>query len=197
MSTQKCKIDNVSFPFLMLNGACRTTAMKRIIKTKSSAVPSSSNKNTVPAIDQSAAEELLDDKSTVLADVKEEVDDASKSTLAKFKFQPERKSMLTRNASPKKRQHIKLEHDIPPTKIKKEPKDDTKEDISMKSDSEWQVKGAPLNWEVVLNNLRDMRKNKDAPVDHMGSQMCRDEKQLPEVRKNYNCVRSGELVWFC
>ncbi|KAH0809547.1 hypothetical protein GEV33_013245 [Tenebrio molitor] len=44
------------------------------------------------------------------------------------------------------------------------------------------VKKAPPNdWEQVLANLREMRKNSDAPVDSMGCDKCQDETASPEV----------------
>lgn len=33
----------------------------------------------------------------------------------------------------------------------------------------------PKNWEQVLKHIRDMRKEKDAPVDTMGCERCSDD----------------------
>lgn len=42
-------------------------------------------------------------------------------------------------------------------------------------------KWEPENWNLVLNNIREMRKNADAPVDSMGCDKCMDNDALPEV----------------
>lgn len=39
----------------------------------------------------------------------------------------------------------------------------------------------PENWKTILNNIRKMRSDEDAPVDHMGCEQCVDEKEPPEV----------------
>lgn len=68
-----------------------------------------------------------------------------------------------------KREHIKVEYDpmiknkICTTAIKLESK-------------------IPLHWNVVLDNLREMRKTFDAPVDSMGCHKCCDESAPPKVR---------------
>ncbi|XP_066248123.1 endonuclease III-like protein 1 [Euwallacea similis] len=65
-----------------------------------------------------------------------------------------------------KREHIKIECD------------DNAEPVSRKS-----RKKMPDNWEEVLKNLRDMRKNFDAPVDSLGCHKCSDETASPEVMR--------------
>lgn len=39
----------------------------------------------------------------------------------------------------------------------------------------------PVNWEMVLGNLREMRKDFDAPVDTMGCHKCHDESASPNT----------------
>ncbi|KAG8234708.1 hypothetical protein J437_LFUL014324 [Ladona fulva] len=39
----------------------------------------------------------------------------------------------------------------------------------------------PANWEKIIDNIREMRKNKDAPVDNMGCDECPDKGVEPEV----------------
>ncbi|XP_053132091.1 endonuclease III-like protein 1 isoform X2 [Hemicordylus capensis] len=39
----------------------------------------------------------------------------------------------------------------------------------------------PRNWEQQLANIREMRKERDAPVDHMGGAKCFDHEAPPEV----------------
>lgn len=43
--------------------------------------------------------------------------------------------------------------------------------------SKWE----PSNWHTMLNNIREMRKNMDAPVDNMGCHKCHDDNAPPEV----------------
>lgn len=45
------------------------------------------------------------------------------------------------------------------------------------SDEKWM----PENWEEILNNIREMRRNRDAPVDNMGCEQCPDKSCSPEV----------------
>lgn len=40
---------------------------------------------------------------------------------------------------------------------------------------------APPNWKEVLANVREMRKNFDAPVDTMGCDKCQEDTASPEV----------------
>lgn len=44
----------------------------------------------------------------------------------------------------------------------------------------------PNNWELVLNNIRQMRSEKEAPVDVMGCDKCSDESAPPEVTQHSN-----------
>lgn len=41
----------------------------------------------------------------------------------------------------------------------------------------------PYNWEKILENLREMRKNFDAPVDSMGCDKCMDDSAEPKVSR--------------
>ncbi|XP_001366843.2 endonuclease III-like protein 1 isoform X1 [Monodelphis domestica] len=45
------------------------------------------------------------------------------------------------------------------------------------------LKWEPLNWRLQLENIREMRKSKDAPVDHMGAEQCHDQNAAPEVMR--------------
>jgi hypothetical protein len=49
--------------------------------------------------------------------------------------------------------------------------------------SKWE----PKNWHEVVNNIREMRKQRDAPVDTMGCDKCADESAPPEVNVDYYC----------
>lgn len=101
----------------------------------------------------------------------------TKINLSHFAFKREKKPVLG-SISPKKRKHVEVEYDDETTvsKIRKE-EDIQEESIGTLKD------GKPFHWETALKNLREMRKNKDAPVDSIGYQKCPDENEAPEVRK--------------
>lgn len=83
-----------------------------------------------------------------------------------------------------KREHIKVEYDEEnpsPSKRKYQQYQCKAETEKYESNDKM-----PLNWETVLYNLREMRKDFDAPVDSMGCNKCHDEKASPKV-KNYQC----------
>ncbi|KAF7266579.1 hypothetical protein GWI33_020087 [Rhynchophorus ferrugineus] len=61
-----------------------------------------------------------------------------------------------------KRQHVKIEYEASASKMNKV---------------------MPGDWETVLENLREMRKNFNAPVDSMGCDKCQDENAVPEVMR--------------
>lgn len=49
--------------------------------------------------------------------------------------------------------------------------------VSLEAKAEWE----PERWSEQLNNIRDMRKDRNAPVDHMGAEHCFDKTAAPEV----------------
>lgn len=68
-----------------------------------------------------------------------------------------------------KREHIKVE-------------DDNKNLENVETDKK--LKWEPPHWEEVLKNLREMRKDQEAPVDSMGCHKCMDE-EAPAVVSTY------------
>jgi len=54
-----------------------------------------------------------------------------------------------------------------------------KQEITVKTEAKepW----VPENWETVLDNIRTMRQDRDAPVDVMGAEKCTTENYPPEV----------------
>ncbi|RZC40382.1 HhH-GPD domain containing protein, partial [Asbolus verrucosus] len=113
-----------------------------------------------------------------------EPDEETKFDLSKFKLTPKPKLSLKTEADIKqeprpepldsinvkevktiKREHIKIEPDCDGASSAKNVK----------------IDGAPANWEQVLHNLREMRKNCDAPVDSMGCDKCQDGTASPET----------------
>lgn len=77
-----------------------------------------------------------------------------------------------------KREHIKIEPDeeIPSKTVKTDDIEDVKVNY-------------PLNWEVILRHLREMRKERTAPVDSMGCDQCMDD-GANEKDKRYQALLS-------
>ena len=44
-------------------------------------------------------------------------------------------------------------------------------------------KFVPDNWETILDNIRQMRRSRDAPVDSMGAEKCADRGASQQVQK--------------
>ncbi|XP_051877793.1 endonuclease III-like protein 1 [Pristis pectinata] len=53
------------------------------------------------------------------------------------------------------------------------------EQVSGEAKAEWE----PGRWREQLDNIREMRKGRDAPVDHMGAEQCFDKTAAPEVMR--------------
>ncbi|XP_032872673.1 endonuclease III-like protein 1 [Amblyraja radiata] len=51
--------------------------------------------------------------------------------------------------------------------------------VSLEAKAEWE----PERWSEQLNNIREMRKDRNAPVDHMGAEHCFDKTAAPEVMR--------------
>lgn len=81
-----------------------------------------------------------------------------------------------------KRRHVSVAYEDC-VKNKSERKEDTVHvDSSTEETENKKLKWEPKNWREVLNNIREMRKQRDAPVDTMGCDKCADESARPEVR---------------
>jgi endonuclease-3 len=81
-----------------------------------------------------------------------------------------------------KRRHVTVAYEDS-VKNTTERKEDTMHgDSSTEETENKKLKWEPKNWREVLNNLREMRKQRDAPVDTMGCDKCADESARPEVR---------------
>lgn len=77
------------------------------------------------------------------------------------------------------RDHVKIEYDEDdPSPSKRKCKVEKKEDIKTEKNDKM-----PYNWEIVLNNLREMRKSFNAPVDSMGCHKCHDDTAEPKARE--------------
>ncbi|XP_063917500.1 endonuclease III-like protein 1 [Zophobas morio] len=94
----------------------------------------------------------------------------TKPDLSRFKLAPKRK-LLSKNkeethsepSTSSDHKHIKREH------------------VKIEADEKPKKNWAPSDWEQILANVREMRKNFDAPVDSMGCNKCQEESASPEV----------------
>jgi hypothetical protein len=81
-----------------------------------------------------------------------------------------------------KRQHVSVTYEVC-VKNECDRKEDTMHgDSSTAQTGNKKLKWEPKNWREVVNNIREMRKQRDAPVDTMGCDKCADEDARPEVR---------------
>ncbi|GLV44582.1 uncharacterized protein CBL_13486 [Carabus blaptoides fortunei] len=138
--------------------------MKRITKDKScKIIPESSNKRSYAT--RSKKDNI---------EVKNALDDV-KPDLSQFKF--EKKNAVSEAPTKFQRKHIKVKYDsanATSINIKSEVKDE--------SDNK-KLRTEPPNWQEVLQNLREMRKNNNAPVDSMGCDKCMDENAPAETMR--------------
>lgn len=51
----------------------------------------------------------------------------------------------------------------------------------------------PENWELILNNIRQMRRSSDAPVDNMGCHCCVDENSSETVK--FFCIYPNSVYY--
>lgn len=122
---------------------------------------------------QESLENKTDIKQEDRVDSTDVEEKSSKINLASFEFKGKKRPVLEGSSS-KKRQHVKVEYDD--LKIKKEEVEDVEPENQVEVND-----GKPLNWRAMLNNIRKMRENKDAPVDSMGCHKCPDENESPKV----------------
>lgn len=59
---------------------------------------------------------------------------------------------------------------------------------------EKKLKLEPPNWSLVLDNVREMRKGRDAPVDNMGCDKCMDESAPPQVFMTYAIKKRYHII---
>ncbi len=65
--------------------------------------------------------------------------------------------------------------------------------VSGDEDSPW----APPDWKRVYDNILEMRKGRDAPVDSMGCERAHDEKAEPKVRVTTRRNRQWVSCYLC
>lgn len=88
-------------------------------------------------------------------------------------------NLLNKSGIMRKRRHIPISNeDSGAVEVM-----ETNAQIESKKDK-WE----PNNWIEVLNNIREMRKSGDAPVDTMGCDKCMEETALPNV-----CIKKISL----
>lgn len=113
----------------------------------------------------------------------------SSSTSSKY-FDTE--NTLPKKIEKKKRSPIKIEYeetekvvDVQSNDIKLE---DVKHEIIKKENTQEEDTWMPPNWEIVLNNIKEMRKHRTAPVDEMGCHKCVDPKASAKVGRFQSLV---------
>ncbi|XP_015434319.1 PREDICTED: endonuclease III-like protein 1, partial [Dufourea novaeangliae] len=92
------------------------------------------------------------------------------------------KDILPNTGRKKKRTPIKIKYEEVETesKVKNcEMKDEIVKEEVINIGSNW----VPANWEITLNNIKEMRKDRTAPVDEMGCHMCADPKASAKVSR--------------
>ncbi|PSN34065.1 Endonuclease III-like protein 1 [Blattella germanica] len=88
-----------------------------------------------------------------------------------------------------KRQHVTVAYDEPSKDDNGSKQSQIKEEQSTKDDTEMKkTKWEPKNWLEVVNNIREMRKNRDAPVDTMGCDKCSDDNAPVEVVRYHSLI---------
>lgn len=107
----------------------------------------------------------------VKKEVVDAVDDAAVVDVAKMPKKAD--SVESKPLKLKSKPKVKLEA----PEIKKEIADDT----PMKDESEAEEKWQPKNWKQLIENIREMRKTRSAPVDTMGCHKCCDETASEKV----------------
>ncbi|KAK4874433.1 hypothetical protein RN001_013793 [Aquatica leii] len=117
---------------------------------------SSAKKKTAP----------ITESSNDLENSNQPVDHRKKEDLSRFKLQPKQKINS-------KRPHVTAEYDE--STSPKKP--------ANKLAGKTLIENKPEHWEEVLKNLREMRKDFDAPVDTMGCDQCPDEAASPQDKR--------------
>lgn len=58
-------------------------------------------------------------------------------------------------------------------------------DVTVEEDAveKKKIKVAPKNWELIFNNIKEMRQTMKAPVDTMGCEQCADSKAPPNHQR--------------
>jgi len=54
----------------------------------------------------------------------------------------------------------------------------------IKKEEQWM----PLNWEIILENIKEMRKHETAPVDEMGCHKCADPNAIPSLSRYQSLI---------
>lgn len=164
-------------------------------------VPSKSSNSSLSRFTIESKPKLRSSNRLKREHVKIEYDNNSETSSSKIKEEPSNEFIeetITKSSQKKlkkvevdNKEEIKL---LSSTEIKKETEtEDTNENIkaepheekidvkNIKIKKKLKLGEKPCNWQKILENLREMRKNSDAPVDSMGCHKCMDESAEPKV----------------
>lgn len=71
--------------------------------------------------------------------------------------------------------------------------EETKADTVKNKRAKLEIKWEPENWKLQFDNIRTMRKEKDAPVDTMGCERCTKDNYTEKVKKLFSLF----LLYIC
>lgn len=97
------------------------------------------------------------------------------------------KNATTRSKNVKRR-HVSVAYEDCVKNESERKEDKVHDDSSTTETGNKKLKWEPKNWHEVLNNIREMRKQRDAPVDTMGCDKCADESAPPEETRYHSLV---------
>ncbi|XP_049799165.1 endonuclease III-like protein 1 isoform X2 [Schistocerca nitens] len=98
---------------------------------------------------------------------------------------------LKKPAAVRKRSHLKINYEVGETSQYFDNTQSSQDIVvtdAHDADQAKKGKWEPQNWQQILTNIREMRKNRDAPVDDMGCDKCMDEEADPEVMRYQSLI---------
>ncbi|XP_055300091.1 endonuclease III-like protein 1 [Sitodiplosis mosellana] len=153
------------------------------IKLKSTETKPASASETVGKIEKKLATELQKTKSRKHVKVEYEENENPVVIKKEIKKEPNDDQLPPKGAKKRSSGGTKADN------IKSEPKVKTESGVSDDSASpEKQVKWEPNNWRELLANIREMRKERTAPVDTMGCEKCHDEYSDEKTKRFHHLV---------
>lgn len=115
----------------------------------------------------------------------EEMKDAADSKNSEIKIED-----LQNKTVKKKRTPVKIEYEEMKNATESKPNEVKVEDLqdgTVKNETV-EDKWMPLNWETILENVKEMRKHKTAPVDEMGCHKCIDPNATAKVARYQSLI---------
>jgi hypothetical protein len=164
----------------MLN---RTVYTKKDKVFKLMKVKMSSKRGKNSNVSKSSGENLTNDK-YCCDDKLSSTEDSCSSGAKKSKYFEESRTGTVTKKSKYFSKSIKINSTFDQetdTSLKRDPDAGTSSDRAVSSESTTRSAEGPANWEIVYANIREMRKEKTAPVDSMGCERAHDIDAEPKV----------------